>query len=77
MMATSEELVRDLRKIDQLIVTLTVSDAIDETDVDDLCWLRNQRERMAALLAARRAQQGKKIVSLDLWRGADIFRPGA
>lgn len=73
MIATSEELVRDLRKIDRLIVTLTVSEAIDETDVDDLCWLRDQRARVAALLAARRAQQGKKIVSLDLWRGADIF----
>jgi hypothetical protein len=66
-MMTSDELARDLQDIDELITALSASDG-DLADVDDLHWLLERRRSVSELLAIRRAQRGKKIVSLAMWR---------
>jgi predicted nucleic acid-binding Zn ribbon protein len=66
-MMTSDELARDLRDIDELITVLSASDS-DLADADDLHWLLERRRSVSELLAVRRAQRGKKIVSLAMWR---------
>jgi hypothetical protein len=66
-MMTSDELARDLRDIDELITALSASDN-GFADVDDLYWLLERRKSVSELLAIRRAQRGKKIVSLAMWR---------
>lgn len=72
---TSDELIRDLRRIDWLIDVLSTPDGADEEDLDDLRWLWERRRALAALLVVRRAQRGKRIVSLDLWRHGRTRRP--
>ncbi len=68
MTLTSEQLTRDLGKIDNLIALLCALDDMDEEDVRDLGWLRATRHSLCALLAARRAEASKKIVRLGFWR---------
>jgi hypothetical protein len=67
-MMTSDELVRDLRDIDRLVAALSAPDGVDAEDLDDFRWLLAQRQSLSRLLASRRAQRGKKVVSLSLWR---------
>jgi hypothetical protein len=69
MVMTSDALIRDLRDIDWLIGALTAADTVDVDDLDDLCWLLARRRSLSDLLETRRAQKGKKLVSLALWRG--------
>jgi hypothetical protein len=66
-MMTSDKLARDLRDIDELITALSAADS-NLADVDDLHWLLERRRSVSELLAMRRAQRGKKIVSLAMWR---------
>jgi hypothetical protein len=68
MIMTSDELARDLRDIDELIMTLSAPESHDTADADNLHWLVQRRRTVSHLLAIRRAQRGKKIVSLALWR---------
>ena len=65
---TSDDLVRDLREVDWLIAALSAPYGADQEDLEDLRWLRARRRFLSALLAVRRAQKGKKIVNLELWR---------
>jgi hypothetical protein len=65
---TSDELVRDLRDIEWLIAIMNSFEESDCDDLDDLRWLRTRRRFLNRLLSVRRAQKGKKIVSLELWR---------
>lgn len=64
----SEELARDLGKIDGVLALLQMCRSTDDEDLEDERWLRQRRKYLSALLAARRSQKGKKIVSLALWR---------
>lgn len=70
---TSDDLRRDLRDIDRLVAVLGTPGYIDVDDMDDLRWLVAQRRSLLDILAARRAQEGNKVVSLALWRyGRDV-----
>jgi hypothetical protein len=68
MAMTSDELARDLRDIDQLIAVLNAPEEDEIAYLDDLKWLLARRRSMSDLLAVRRAQRGKKVVSLAIWR---------
>jgi hypothetical protein len=72
---TTPQLARDLKEIDQLIATLRRSCNIDAEDLDDLSWLQGRRRYVLTVLAARRAQRGKQVVSLDLWRNGGVPMP--
>jgi hypothetical protein len=65
---TSDELAQDLHQIDQLITALSAPERAEHTDLDDLSWLMARRQMVSELIAIRRAQRGKKIVSLAIWR---------
>jgi hypothetical protein len=69
---TTPQLTRDLKEIDQLIATLRRGYNIDPEDLDDLSWLQGRRRYVLTVLAARRAQKGKQVVSLDLWRNGGM-----
>ena len=69
---TTPQLERDLTEIDQLIAALRRACNVDLEDLDDLSWLQGRRRYVLALLGARRAQKGKRIVSLDLWRNGGL-----
>lgn len=58
----------DLARIEALIAALTGGSPFDNGDWEDLLWLRQRRAVLQALLASRRAQRGKSVVSLDIWR---------
>ncbi len=66
---SSDELLRDLRNIDWLIAALSTQQTVDDEDLEDLHWLRARRKFLSTLLEIRIAQRGKKVVSLELWRG--------
>ena len=68
MAMTSDELAQDIQDIDRLIAALSAPGSADLTDPDDLIWLLERLRSISDLLALRRAQKGKKIVSLALWR---------
>jgi len=72
---TTPQLVRDLQELDQLIAALRRSCQVDLEDLNDLSWLHARRRYVLAVLAARRAQKGKRIVSLDLWRNGGLPVP--
>lgn len=65
---TTPQLVNDLREIDHLIDALRMTQSADADDLDDLNWLQGRRRYIQTVLASRRAQKGKKIVSLNVWR---------
>ena len=73
---TTPQLRIDLREIEHLIGMLGRVPGADAGDLDDLAWLRGRRRYVLALLAARRAQKGRKIVRLDLWRDGGLSRSG-
>ncbi len=76
MIMTSDNLVRDLREIDHLIVALSTPDGVDDDDFEDLRWLEERRRFLWALLAVRRQQRNEKIVSLEVWRyGRETVQP--
>jgi hypothetical protein len=77
MTMTTPQLVRDLKEIDQLIAALRRAYNIDAEDLSDLSWLQGRRRYVLAVLATRRAQKGKRIVSLDLWRNGGLQLPEA
>ena len=58
----------ELTRVDALIAVLGNSVSIADDDVEDLCWLTEQRTYLRALLAVRRAQCGQRLVSLAFWR---------
>jgi hypothetical protein len=65
---TSEEILRELGHIDGLIAALNAFRGAEEVDLDDLRWLAGRRRFLRSLIEIRRAQKGKKVVSLALWR---------
>jgi len=69
---TTPQLTRDLKEIDLLIAALRRGYNIDPEDLDDLSWLQGRRRYVLTVLAARRAQKGKQVVSLDLWRNGGM-----
>ena len=69
---TTPQLERDLTEIDQLIAALRRACHVDLEDLNDLSWLQGRRRYILAVLGARRAQKGKRIVSLDLWRNGGL-----
>jgi hypothetical protein len=73
---TTPQLRVDLREIEHLIGMLGRVPGADARDLDDLAWLRGRRRYVLALLAARRAQKGRKVVRLDLWRDGGLSRSG-
>ena len=73
---TTPQLRVDLREIEHLIGMLSHVPGADARDLDDLAWLRGRRRYVLALLAARRAQKGRKVVRLDLWRDGGLSRSG-
>lgn len=74
---TTPQLTRDLKEIDQLIAALRRACLIDAEDLNDLSWLQGRRRYILTVLATRRAQQGKRIVNLDLWRNGGVPMPAA
>jgi hypothetical protein len=74
---TTPDLMHDLKEIDQLIAALRRTYHVDAEDLDDLSWLQGRRRYVLAVLAARRAQKGKRVVSLDLWRSGGLPLPEA
>ncbi len=72
---TTPQLIRDLREIDHLIAALRRTYNVDVEDLDDLGWLQARRRYVLAVLAARRAQKGKRVVSLNLWRSGGLPLP--
>lgn len=73
---TTPQLMRDLKELEHLIAALRRGLATDPDDLEDLSWLQSRRRYVLALLAARRAQKGRKVVRLDLWRDGGISIPG-
>lgn len=65
---TSDTLLRDLATVERLIAALDTCCRLDESGLRDLRWLKARRRFLAGLLRVRRAQRGKKVVSLELWR---------
>jgi len=68
MTETSDKLAHDLRDIDRLIAALRTPLGVDDEDIESLRWLQARRRSLSSLLAVRRRQRGKKVVSLELWR---------
>jgi len=75
MIRTLDSLLHDLRDMDRLIAALSTSFDIDDEDIEDLRWLRARRRFLLLLLAVRRDQRGKKVVSLELWRHGNVTAP--
>jgi len=69
---TTPQLRFDLQEIHKLILALRRAPNIDPGDIEDLKWLRDRQRYIVALLTLRRAQIGKKIISLELWRDGGI-----
>jgi len=69
---TTPQLKADLREIEHLIGALSRIPNADPGDLADLHWLRSRRRYVLALLAARHAQKGRKIIRLDLWRDGGL-----
>jgi hypothetical protein len=65
---TSDALLHDLAIVERLIAALSVACRLDDEALRDLRWLQARRKYLSGLLGVRRAQRGKKIVSLTLWR---------
>jgi hypothetical protein len=68
MVMTSDVVRHELSRIEALIAVLGNGAAISDDDVEDLYWLTEQQIYLRALLAARRAQRGQRLVSLMFWR---------
>ena len=68
MVMTSDAVRHDLAKIEALIALLGWTSPHDSEDFGDFNWLIEQRACLRAILAIRRAQKGRKVVSLALWR---------
>ncbi len=67
-LATTQELHRELHRIDQLIAALRMVAPSDPEDFVDLSWLQERRRFLLSVLAWRDQQKRQKIVSLALWR---------
>jgi hypothetical protein len=72
---TSDSLLHDFRDMDRLIAALSTPFDIDDEDIEELRWLRARRRFLLSLLAVRRDQRGKKVVSLELWRHGNVTAP--
>lgn len=72
---TTPQLVSDLKEIDHLIDALRMAQNFDADDLDDLSWLHGRRRYIQRVLVSRRAQKGKKIVSLNTWRYGSAMEP--
>ncbi len=77
MIATSDALRHELRRIDALLDALRNGGEAAGDDVEDFGWLTEQRIRVGSLLAMRRAQRGKRLVSLAVRRSGCASRPTA
>lgn len=75
-MMTSDELARDLRDIDRLLAALNAPHDVEDEDLEDLCWLLERQRFLSAVLAIRRAQKGRKVVDLELWRYGGALASG-
>lgn len=69
---TSEELNRELVEIENVLVLVQACRSDDFADLEDRLWLNRRRSYLAALAEIRRAQKGKKVVSLAVWRDGDL-----
>lgn len=65
---TCDALLHDLVIVERLIAALSMRCRLDDEGLRDLRWLQARRKFLSSLLAVRRAQRGKKVVSLTLWR---------
>lgn len=62
---TSEELARDLNRINRVLALMRACRYVDDDeDLEDEFWLQRRRQYILSLMAARRSQNGKKVVSL-------------
>ena len=69
---TTEELSRELVEIENALARLRAYRGEEFTDRTDGLWLNRRRSYVAALATIRRAQRGKKVVSLAVWRQGDL-----
>jgi hypothetical protein len=69
---TSEELNQELVEIENVLVLVHACRSDDFADLEDQLWLNRRRSYLAALADIRRAQKGKKVVSLAVWRDGDL-----
>jgi hypothetical protein len=69
---TSEEINRELVEIDNVLALVHACHSDDFADLEDRLWLNQRRAYLAALAGIRRAQQGKKVVSLAVWRNGNL-----
>lgn len=73
MVLTTPQLLHDLAEIDQVIAALRRTQNGNANDFGDMNWLQTRRRYILAVLASRRSQKGKKVVSLDLWRSGGLL----
>lgn len=66
---TTPRLIQDLKEVDYVTALLRATADGDLETLGDLAWLLKRRRDILAVLAARREQRGRKIASLDAWRG--------
>jgi hypothetical protein len=73
---TSGEAQHTLKTLQSLIAVLEMrSGSLTREQIQALRALRHRRSSLRALLAVRKAEKHKKIVSLDLWRDGYVL-PG-
>lgn len=75
MVMTSDAVRNDLARIETLIAMLRASYPDADDMIDDLYWLAEQKKQLQTLLALRRNQCGRRIVSLALWRDGSVEAP--
>jgi len=69
---TTPRLLHDLAEIDQVIAALRRMQNESAHGSSDMNWLQARRRHILAVLASRRSQKGKKVVSLALWRSGGL-----
>ena len=69
---TTEELSRELVEIDNVLALMRACGSDDFADLEDRLWLKQRRSYLSALATIRRAEKGKNVVSLAVWRDGDL-----
>jgi hypothetical protein len=69
---TTDELSRELVEIENVLALMRAGHSDEFADLEDRLWLNQRRSYLSALATIRRAQKGKKVVSLAVWREGDL-----
>ena len=66
---TCDQLRQDLSEVQQMLAALDSRRTLDRGQLEDLRWLTERRDVLAALFDARRRELARKVVRLAVWRG--------